>query len=618
MYGHIRRHRYFYPKERAMGSPPTEDVRAKALRLLKEIKTATEYSEQPVFIDELAPRLGMSEAEARGAFRYLAGKHWIDTFDIPYTGRINAAGHDAVLAADPGPSKKQTDRDAEVAVRQAVEELVGSGKRAYSLSVPFAAESMLVRMGKGRVSSADANSRIRPAIIAMVERGELEAYAEGHKDWLLRDPAASENEKPDAARSRDEIMPKDDTSPLNTTEWDVFISHASEDKDGFVRPLAEKLRSEGLRVWYDEFTLVVGDSLRRSIDRGLAKSRFGVVVVSQAFLQKEWPQRELDGLVAREINGVKVILPVWHNIGHAEICTYSPTLADRMAVSSSKGIEHVAAELIRAIRRDDPNPRNEARAKESSEVVPIVRASKSLETDFRPLLAYARKLHGDGVGKIVSGKSPVAILGGAALVVHVVPLSATHEASPEVFDKICRSSDSFPPIGDNRGRDSKVSFDGLLIGSHSEGLAKPQRAFVHVSRSGAIEVVVSSLGRGHEHNFLMLPQIQSMLIKYVAIYTRSLNACGIAPPAVICASLVGVANMRLLTDFISNALPEDIPGELLSRSQFTFAESILDAVPTNYIDCAKQLKATLDHLANAAGLTASPYFDPDGNYTLTP
>jgi TIR domain len=137
-------------------------------------------------------------------------------------------------------------------------------------------------------------------------------------------------------------------------EWDVFISHASEDKDDFVRPLADSLRRSGLHVWFDEFTLTVGDSLRQTIDHGLASSRFGIVVISPSFLQKDWPKRELDGLVAREVNGVKVILPVWHNINANQIRTYSPILAGRLAASSSKGIDHVTSELLRAIRKDHP------------------------------------------------------------------------------------------------------------------------------------------------------------------------------------------------------------------------------------------------------------------------
>src|SRR5262249_12535707 len=106
--------------------------------------------------------------------------------------------------------------------------------------------------------------------------------------------------------------------------WDAFVSHASEDKEAFVRPLVEALKAENLNIWYDDFTLSVGDSLRRSIDRGLARSRFGVVVLSQNFFAKEWPQRELDGLVAREVNGQKVVLPVWHKIDEQGIRKFSP------------------------------------------------------------------------------------------------------------------------------------------------------------------------------------------------------------------------------------------------------------------------------------------------------
>jgi len=88
-------------------------------------------------------------------------------------------------------------------------------------------------------------------------------------------------------------------------EFDVFISHASEDKDDFVRPLANELLNRGIRVWYDESTLKWGDSLRRKIDQGLARSRYGIVILSSAFFVKNWPQYELDGLVAREMGGAQ-------------------------------------------------------------------------------------------------------------------------------------------------------------------------------------------------------------------------------------------------------------------------------------------------------------------------
>ncbi len=98
-----------------------------------------------------------------------------------------------------------------------------------------------------------------------------------------------------------------------TSRWDVFIAHATEDKDSVARPLASILRGAKLKIWYDEFTLSLGDSLRRSIDNGLARSRYGVVILSPDFFAKTWPQRELDGLVAREAKQ-KIVLPVWHNV----------------------------------------------------------------------------------------------------------------------------------------------------------------------------------------------------------------------------------------------------------------------------------------------------------------
>jgi hypothetical protein len=136
-------------------------------------------------------------------------------------------------------------------------------------------------------------------------------------------------------------------------EYDVFICHASEDKDYFVRPLAQKLREEGSNVWYDEFTLKVGDSLRRKIDQGLLKSRFGIVVLSPNFFKKDWPQKELDGLTALEVDGRKVILPIWHKIDQTDVKKYSPMLSDRVAVRSLLGIEYVVTELLKVIKPRD-------------------------------------------------------------------------------------------------------------------------------------------------------------------------------------------------------------------------------------------------------------------------
>lgn len=134
-------------------------------------------------------------------------------------------------------------------------------------------------------------------------------------------------------------------------EFDVFISHASEDKDDVVRPLAHALQDQGLEVWYDEFELRIGDSLRRKIDRGLANSRFGVVVLSENFFRKGWPNYELDGLVTRSVGGEQVLLPIWHNISKRAVIEYSPSLADKLARSTSTHtVEEIVTEIAEVIR----------------------------------------------------------------------------------------------------------------------------------------------------------------------------------------------------------------------------------------------------------------------------
>jgi hypothetical protein len=134
--------------------------------------------------------------------------------------------------------------------------------------------------------------------------------------------------------------------------WDVFISHASEDKATIARPLRDRLTAAGLRVWLDEAELKLGDSLRAKIDQGLAQSRYGVVILSPAFFAKDWPQRELNGLAGRESIQEKVLLPVWHGIDRAFVASRSPILADKLAVSSDRGLDCVASEILNVIRPD--------------------------------------------------------------------------------------------------------------------------------------------------------------------------------------------------------------------------------------------------------------------------
>jgi len=137
----------------------------------------------------------------------------------------------------------------------------------------------------------------------------------------------------------------------NKVEYDLFISHASEDKEDLVKPLVEELERASVKVWYDQFTLRVGDSLRQRIDAGLANSKKGVVVLSASFFAKNWPQYELNGMVAREMNGHPMILPIWHKVSKDEVIAYSPTLADKVALNSSiNSISEIARQLAEVVK----------------------------------------------------------------------------------------------------------------------------------------------------------------------------------------------------------------------------------------------------------------------------
>ena len=139
-------------------------------------------------------------------------------------------------------------------------------------------------------------------------------------------------------------------------DFDVFVSHASEDKDSFVRPLVEALTGEALTVWYDETELVPGCSLVETIERGLARSRFGVLILSHAFFGKRWPRKELNALTARAMaTGESVLLPVWLGVSEADVRGYAPLLADVFAIRGDRGVDYTASR-IRSVIRPERSP----------------------------------------------------------------------------------------------------------------------------------------------------------------------------------------------------------------------------------------------------------------------
>lgn len=135
---------------------------------------------------------------------------------------------------------------------------------------------------------------------------------------------------------------------MKKAKYDIFISHASEDKEKFIRPLAEKLTLIGYSVWYDEFELELGSSLSDSIQKGIKESLFGLIVLSENFFNKEWTKLELNAFLSKEILfKEKILLPVWLGVDYEQVFNFNPFLADRLAAVVNNYDVDLAVEKIK-------------------------------------------------------------------------------------------------------------------------------------------------------------------------------------------------------------------------------------------------------------------------------
>lgn len=134
-------------------------------------------------------------------------------------------------------------------------------------------------------------------------------------------------------------------------EYDAFISHAVEDKIPIANELCAKLESAGLRIWYSGKELGVGDSIEKTIEKGLHRSRYGIVILSPTYLAKNWTIREFYTLLAKEIEEQKVILPVLYNVTVDDLKNKDLLMADRFAVNADRGLDFVVTKLVGEIKR---------------------------------------------------------------------------------------------------------------------------------------------------------------------------------------------------------------------------------------------------------------------------
>lgn len=225
-----------------------------------------------------------------------------------------------------------------------------------------------------------------------------------------------------------------------------------------------------------------------------------------------------------------------------------------------------------------------------------------------------RSFRADRAGRILSGDTPVKLLAGGILMLHVAPFSAFVPGNAFPLQAAAKSPNKFPTLADQVARRHQITFDGVLVTSNANGPPEPQRAYTQVLRAGVVEGVASSLAR--QDKFVILPHLEALIIRYATIFASSLSDLGTQPPIAVLVSLLKVKGMRFVYTSTPRGYLEDMPQTLFDGDQYHFVETIFERIPPSDQECARQLRGTLDHLANAAGLEASPHFDNEGQYTL--
>ena len=142
--------------------------------------------------------------------------------------------------------------------------------------------------------------------------------------------------------------------------YDIFVSYASEDQDQ-VKILVEALQKQGIKVWWDQIQIMLGDKLSEKIGEGLRKSRYGLVIISEPFIDKEgWSENELGNLLNQSTkSGQKKILPVRLGISHEKLSEKYAFLADIKTAEFGSDINLLIDEILRAIKQQEETPHEE-------------------------------------------------------------------------------------------------------------------------------------------------------------------------------------------------------------------------------------------------------------------
>jgi len=134
---------------------------------------------------------------------------------------------------------------------------------------------------------------------------------------------------------------------------DVFLCHAWDDRKGAAKDLHDLLESLDVSVWFSEKDVALGTPLLREIDKGLAKSRVGIVLVTPALLRRiegsGIADKELSALLARDL-----LVPVVHDTTYESLREVSPLLGSRTGLNTTDDtMANVAAKIAELVAPED-------------------------------------------------------------------------------------------------------------------------------------------------------------------------------------------------------------------------------------------------------------------------
>lgn len=164
---------------------------------------------------------------------------------------------------------------------------------------------------------------------------------------------------------------------MGKDKYDIFVSHAVEDKVEVTNELTCRLKDAGLAVWYSGEGLQLGKSIADAVNAGMVASDFGIIVLSPMYLQARWALTELEALFALETTGKLRILPLWHNLSVDDVLEQLPLLAGRYGLSTSVAWEDLICKIVQVVKGNQPLSSHDHLNQAIGEDTPLDSSSRS-------------------------------------------------------------------------------------------------------------------------------------------------------------------------------------------------------------------------------------------------